>query len=77
MDLQLSYEQKMLIETVRRFVQNELLPLEDEIEETHVLAPEKARALFEKSRENGLYAMNIPEEFGGGGLSARECSSAS
>jgi acyl-CoA dehydrogenase len=70
MDLQLSSEQRMLIETVRRFVQNELLPLEEEIEETHVLAPEKARALFEKSRENGLYAMNIPEKFGGGGLSA-------
>src|SRR5690606_39830779 len=29
-----------------------------------------ARALFEKSRANGLYAMNIPEEYGGGGLSA-------
>lgn len=70
MDLQLSSEQKMLIETVRRFVENEMLPLEDEIEESGRLAPEKARALFEKSAANGLYAMNIPEEFGGGGLSA-------
>jgi len=70
MDLSLSTEQKMLVETVRRFVENELLPLEDEIEETGQLAPEKAQALFAKSMENGLYAMNIPEEFGGGGLSA-------
>ena len=70
MDMNLSSEQKMLVETVRRFVENELLPLEDEIEETGRLAPEKARALFEKSMANGLYAMNIPEEFGGGGLSA-------
>jgi acyl-CoA dehydrogenase len=35
-----------------------------------VLAPEKAKAIFNKSRDLGLYAMNIPEEFGGGGLSA-------
>lgn len=70
MDLNLSSEQKLLVDTVRRFVENELLPLEDEIEETGRLAPEKARALFEKSRDNGLYGMNIPEEFGGGGLSA-------
>ncbi|WP_407280478.1 acyl-CoA dehydrogenase family protein [Aromatoleum evansii] len=70
MDLNLTSEQKMLVDTVRRFVENELLPLEDEIEETGRLAPEKAHALFEKSSANGLYAMNIPEEFGGGGLSA-------
>ncbi|BAL27413.1 acyl-CoA dehydrogenase family protein [Azoarcus sp. KH32C] len=70
MDLNLTSEQKMLVDTVRRFVENELLPLEDEIEESGRLAPEKARALFEKSQANGMYAMNIPEEFGGGGLSA-------
>ena len=70
MDLTLSSEQKMLVDTVRRFVEKELLPLEDEIEQTGRLDPDKARALFEKSIANGLYAMNIPEEFGGGGLSA-------
>ncbi|WP_169259845.1 acyl-CoA dehydrogenase family protein [Aromatoleum diolicum] len=68
--MNLTSEQKMLVETVRRFVENEMLPLEDEIEETGRLAPEKARALFEKASANGMYAMNIPEEFGGGGLSA-------
>lgn len=70
MDLNLSSEQKMLIETVRRFVENELYPLEEEVEKNGFLEPEKAKALFEKSKENGLYAMNIPEQFGGGGLSA-------
>lgn len=70
MDLNLSSEQKMLIETVRRFVENELYPLEEEVEKNGFLDPEKAKALFEKSKENGLYAMNIPEQFGGGGLSA-------
>ncbi|CAM5184823.1 Acyl-CoA dehydrogenase OS=Castellaniella defragrans OX=75697 GN=HNR28_003403 PE=3 SV=1 [Castellaniella defragrans] len=70
MDLELSTEQVMLVETVRKFVEKELLPLEEGIEEKGFLEPALARALFEKSRENGLYAMNIPEEFGGGGLSA-------
>jgi acyl-CoA dehydrogenase len=70
MDLELSVEQVMLVETVRKFVEKELLPLEEGIEESGFLEPSLARALFEKSRENGLYAMNIPEEFGGGGLSA-------
>jgi acyl-CoA dehydrogenase len=68
--MNLTSEQVMLIETVRKFVEQELLPLEQGIEETGHLAPELARALFEKSRANGMYAMNIPEAFGGGGLSA-------
>ncbi|MHB1199241.1 MAG: acyl-CoA dehydrogenase family protein [Polaromonas sp.] len=69
MDFALTEEQKMMIATVRRFIAEELHPLEDEVEQDGCLAPEKARAIFEKSRALGLYAMNIPEEFGGGGLS--------
>lgn len=70
MDLNLSSEQKMLVDAVRKFVENELLPLEEQIEERGELDAGVARALFEQSRANGMYAMNIPEEFGGGGLSA-------
>jgi acyl-CoA dehydrogenase len=70
MDLSLSTEQLMLVDAVRKFVERELLPLEDAIEEQGCLDPAVARALFEKSRANGMYAMNIPEEFGGAGLSA-------
>jgi len=65
-------EQKMLIRAVRGFVTKELLPLEDEIEEKGNLEPSKAKAIFQKSKSLGFYAMNIPEEFGGGGLSAVE-----
>lgn len=70
MDLSLSTEQAMLVEAVRKFVENELLPLEDGIEEKGYLEPALARRIFEKSRAHGMYGMNIPEEFGGGGLSA-------
>lgn len=72
MDFFLSYEQKMLVDTVREFIANELAPLEQTVETDGVLAPEIATEIFRKSKELGLYAMNIPEEFGGGGLSALE-----
>lgn len=70
MDFRFSDEQRMLVETVRGFIAAELTPLEDEIERTGVLRPELAQAIFEKSKALGLYGMNIPEEHGGGGLSA-------
>jgi acyl-CoA dehydrogenase len=70
MDFALSEEQRLLIETARRFVRTELMPLEKELEQTRALAPEKAREIFEKSKALGLYAVNIPAEYGGGGLSA-------
>jgi acyl-CoA dehydrogenase len=70
MDLSLSEEQRLLVDTARRFVRAELMPLEDEIEASRRLDPNKARAIFEKSRALGLYAMNIPTVYGGGGLSA-------
>src|SRR5215210_8907586 len=70
MDLSLSEQQRLLVETVRRFVRTELMPLEKELEHTHQLDPDKARDIFEKSKKLGLYAVNIPTEYGGGGLSA-------
>jgi acyl-CoA dehydrogenase len=70
MDFTLSDEQRLLIDTVRRFVDTELIPLEEGIEATGTLDPAAARAILEKSRALGLYAMNMPAELGGGGLSA-------
>ncbi|MFP1631075.1 acyl-CoA dehydrogenase family protein [Zhengella sp. ZM62] len=70
MDFRFSDEQRMLVETVRGFIAAELAPLEDEIERTGVLRPELAQSIFEKSKALGLYGMNIPQEHGGGGLSA-------
>ena len=69
MDFSLSNEQRMLIDTVRRFIAEELRPLEDELENTGQLDKTQAAALHKKSRELGLYALNMPTEMGGGGLS--------
>lgn len=72
MDFALTHEQRMLVDTVRDFIATELKPLEQEIETTGVMAPETAKAVFEKSKALGLYATNMPVELGGGGLTAFE-----
>ncbi len=68
MDFALNEEQKMMIETVRRFVRDELKPLEDEVEAAGALDLTKARAIHDKSKSLGLFALNISSELGGGGL---------
>ena len=68
MDFGLSDEQRMVVDTVRDFVEQELYPLEAEVERTGTLADEVAREIRQKVLDMGFYASNIPEEFGGGGL---------
>lgn len=70
MAIALNDEQKMMIETVRRFIQTELQPLEERIETDGQLDTDTARTVFAKSSALGLYALNMPAEHGGGGLSA-------
>jgi acyl-CoA dehydrogenase len=70
MNFALEDHQRQLIATVRNFIRTELAPLEAEVETTGVLRPELAIAIHAKAKALGLYAMNIPEAFGGGGLSA-------
>ena len=69
MDFELTHEQKMLVQTIRDFIAAELLPFEKEVEESGILDPEKAHEIQQKSIKLGLYALNVPESFGGGGLS--------
>ncbi|MEY4662118.1 MAG: hypothetical protein RLZZ239_591 [Pseudomonadota bacterium] len=69
MEFSLNDEQKMLIETVRRFIVEELKPLEDTVENQGFLDHATAQALHEKAKALGLYGMNMPIELGGGGLS--------
>ncbi|MBT6619502.1 MAG: acyl-CoA dehydrogenase, partial [Gemmatimonadetes bacterium] len=69
MDLALSEEQRLLVSTIRTFIRRELKPLEQDIEETGRLGDTVAANLRKKSQALGLYAVNIPLEYGGGGLS--------
>ncbi|WP_313349242.1 acyl-CoA dehydrogenase family protein [Paracoccus sp. (in: a-proteobacteria)] len=68
-DFSLPEESRLLIETVRRFVETEVQPLEAEVEETARVPADKLAVVKGKAQELGLFAMNMPEEVGGGGLS--------
>lgn len=68
MNFALSEEQKMIVETTRSFVENELYPHEMEIEKNDHLDMDLVREIQQKAIEAGLYAANIPEEHGGAGL---------
>ena len=68
MDFGLNEEQKLIVETTRAFVENELYPHEREVERTGVLSREVIDAVKAKAIAAGLYAANIPEAFGGAGL---------
>jgi acyl-CoA dehydrogenase len=68
MDFSIPEELQMVQRTVKRFVDQELRPLEREIEETDRFDPKVDRALRKKAVELGLYGHNLPEEVGGGGL---------
>ena len=69
MDFDLSFEQRMLVQTIRDFISAELHPLEQEVEETGRLESDKAREIQQKSLKLGLYALNVPKSYGGSGLS--------
>jgi acyl-CoA dehydrogenase len=70
MDFSLSHEQQAIVETVRRFVTNELYPHEDEVERLNDVPLALVEAIRSKALKAGLYAANMPEELGGGGLNA-------
>ena len=70
MDLELSAEQRLIVETVRDFVEKELYPHEDEVERLDEVPPELATSIRGKALAAGLYAPNMPAELGGGGLDA-------
>lgn len=68
MDFGLTQEQQMIVETTRSFVENELYPHEAGVERTGHLDMDLVREIQQKAIAAGLYAANIPEEFGGAGL---------
>ena len=55
---------------LRHFIKKELQPLEDDVEAKGVLDSNTAIEIFEKSRSQGFYRINIPAEYAGGGFNA-------
>jgi acyl-CoA dehydrogenase len=70
MDFALTEEQQLIVKSTREFVEHELYPHEQEIEQTGSLRLDLLRELKAKAIDAGLYAANMPAEVGGAGLDA-------
>ena len=60
----LSAEQELIVGTVRKFVNQEVIPVASELEHRN----EYPHALVEQMKQMGLFGLNVPEEYGGVGV---------
>lgn len=66
MDLALTDEQRIIVDQVQRFVREEIIPLEDDLDpDADELAPQDFQRLVEKVKAMGLYGLDTPPEYGG------------
>ena len=63
-----SNDSKMLLDTVKKFMTDEIYPYEDRVDKLGYVPDEIGKQIEEKSKEAGLFAANLPEKYGGGGL---------
>ena len=69
MDLEPSEEQKLIVAQVRRFVREEIVPLEAALDpDASELAPEDFARLSAKVKAMGFWGLDIPAEYGGPGI---------
>ena len=69
MDLRPTDEQRLIVDQVRRFVREEIVPLEAHLDpDASELPKEHRERLTEKVKAMGFYGLDIPPEFGGPGI---------
>jgi acyl-CoA dehydrogenase len=71
MNMPMSHEDEMLLNSVRTFMEQEIFPHEDMVDKRGEVPADLGRQIEARSKEVGLFAANLPEEFGGGGLGKR------
>jgi alkylation response protein AidB-like acyl-CoA dehydrogenase len=65
-DLELSDEQKLIVETTRKFTRKEIWPLEADLDpDADELEPEDHARLVAMVKEMGFYGLDIPPAYGG------------
>ena len=71
MEFELPEELRMFKETLRRFVNSELIPVERQTltTEGEEIKPEFLGKLQQRAKDLGIWMMEVPEEYGGPGLS--------
>lgn len=66
MDLALTDEQQMIVDMVRRFVREEIVPLEAQLDpDADELPPEELKRLQKMTQDMGLFGLDTPPEYGG------------
>ena len=69
MDLEATEEQKLIVAQVRRFVREEIVPLEASLDpDASEIAPADFARLSAQVKAMGLWGLDIPAEFGGPGV---------
>ncbi len=68
MDIALSHENELLLHSVRSFLEAEIYPHEDLVDREGEVPEDLGRQIEARAKEVGLYASNLPESVGGGGL---------
>ncbi|MDO9174896.1 MAG: acyl-CoA dehydrogenase family protein, partial [Actinomycetota bacterium] len=68
MHFDLSPEHEMIVDTVRSFTEKELMPHEAMVEQLGNVPADLVEQIKRRAIDAGLYAANMPEELGGGGL---------
>ncbi len=69
MDFEPDEQQRLIIEQIRRFVHDEIIPLEAKLDpDASELEPGDHARLVDKVRGMGFWGLDVPEEYGGAGL---------
>jgi len=67
-NIAVSHENELLLNTVRSFLKEEIYPHEELVDRLGDVPEELGRQIETRAKEVGLYASNLPEDVGGGGL---------
>ena len=68
MQFALTEEQEAIVATTRSFVERELIPHEETVEKLGQVPKELEEEIRRKSIAAGIYACNMPTEYGGAGF---------
>jgi acyl-CoA dehydrogenase len=68
MDFNLPEELKLLKDTLRRYVDAEMIPVEKQTCDGQDLKPDYQRKFEKDAKDLGLWLLDVPEEFGGQGM---------
>ena len=68
MNFSLTEEQTLIVNVTRQFTENELFPHESEVDQNDHVPQELIDEIKAKAIAAGIYAPNMPAEYGGGGL---------